>query len=93
MSPYYASVRNSNKPLLTKLVEELNGLHVDVRNRKPPVVAYTVVTVILTFLTDITTEHIVNKYEQATGEDVNHRNSKTLPLGRLGCRIGVDVDP
>jgi len=32
-----------------------------VRHRKPPVVAYADVTVILTFLTDIATEHIVNK--------------------------------
>ena len=55
--------------------------------------AYADVIAILTFPTDITTEHIVNKYERATGEDTNHRNSKPLPLGRLGCRIGVDVDP
>jgi len=55
----YASVHNNNKPLLTKLGEELNGILVDVRHSKLPVVAYTDVTVILTFPTDITTEHIV----------------------------------
>jgi hypothetical protein len=73
-------VRNSNKPLLTKLDEELNGILVDVKHRNPPVVARADVTVILTFPTDITTEHIVNKYEQATGEDINHRNSKAFTI-------------
>jgi len=73
-------VRNSNKPLLAKLDEELNGILVDVRHRKLPVVAHADVTLILTFPTDITTERIVNKYEQATGENINHRKSKALPL-------------